>query len=55
LEVGTAKVILEAGKGAVKETPMSAYWDVLVRANSVEDVAETIDLPLEKVHSLLSL
>jgi hypothetical protein len=114
LETGTAQVILEAGKGTVGEAPMSAYLDVLLRANprafmeawnmanhtetfeevfteagiipqwiergieqgiergeekkalaiarnllakgwAVEDVADTIDLPLEKVRSLLSL
>jgi hypothetical protein len=106
LEMGTARVILEAGKGTVGETPMSAYMDVLLQANSeafleawnmakgkrtfeevfteagiipqwiaqgeekkalaiarnllamgwaVENVAKTTELPLEKVHSLLSL
>jgi hypothetical protein len=114
LEGVAARAILEAGKGTVGEAPMSAYLDVLLRANSeafleawnmakgkrtfeevfteagiipqwieqgleqgieqgkeekalaiaqnlltkgwaVEDVAETIELPLEKVHSLLSL
>jgi hypothetical protein len=103
LEVGAARVILEAGKGSVREAPMSAYLDVLLRANpeafleawsmtngtrtfeevfteagiipqwieqgeekkalaiarnllakgwAVEDVAETTDLPIEKVRSL---
>jgi hypothetical protein len=34
LEMGTARAILEAGKGVVREAPMSAYMDVLLRANS---------------------
>jgi hypothetical protein len=33
LESEAAGVILEAGKGAVREAPMSAYLDVLLRAN----------------------
>jgi hypothetical protein len=34
LEVGAASAILEAGKGAIPEAPLSAYLDVLLRANS---------------------
>jgi hypothetical protein len=33
LEAGAARNILEAGKGAVGDAPMSAYMDVLLRAN----------------------
>jgi hypothetical protein len=33
LESGAARSILEAGKATARETPMSAYLDVLLRAN----------------------
>jgi hypothetical protein len=104
LESGAASSILKAGKEAARETPLSAYLDMLLRANprafleawtmandtatfeevfteagiipqwiergkeeqalaiarnllakgwTVEEVAETTDLPLEKVRSLV--
>jgi hypothetical protein len=106
LETGAAGVILEAGKGAARKAAVSAYLDVVVRANpevfleawsmangtktfeevfteagiipqwieqgeekkalaiarnllakgwAVEEVAETTDLPLEKVRSLVGM
>jgi hypothetical protein len=104
LESGAVSAILEAGKAAMREAPLSAYLDVLLRANprafleawtmandtaafeevfteagvipqwiergeekkaiaiernllakgwAMEEVAETTDLPLEKVRSLV--